>query len=101
GDPVIKDPDQGDYRKTWESVRAIAVPGKDPDDWWTEAASQGARIGLRFRTLAVAIGKLADEERGITEFEAFESRLVQADRLARLVDPGADPPPGSAAEPTG
>ena len=95
GDPAFKDLDQGDYRKTLESVRALAVPGKAPDAWWTEAARQGSRIGLRFRALAGEIARLANEERGITDFPAFQARLAQAEGLSRLVDPGTDP----AAEP--
>ncbi|HZW33082.1 MAG TPA: hypothetical protein VFF52_20365, partial [Isosphaeraceae bacterium] len=99
GDPVFKDLDQGDYRKTLESVRALAVPGKDPDAWRAEAARQGSRIGLRFRALAGEIARLSHEERGISDFPAFQARLAQAEGLSRLVDPGTDPPAGSAAEP--
>jgi hypothetical protein len=99
-DPTFKDlVDQGDYRKTLESVRALAVPGKDPDAWWTEATRQGSRIGRRFRELAGEIARLSNEERGITDFPAFQSRLAQAESLSRLVDPATDPPAGTAAEP--
>jgi hypothetical protein len=97
GDPAFHDLDQGDYQKTLEHVRAL--PGQEPDRWSKEAAREGDRIGLRFRTLRGEIDKLASEEQGITRFDAFVARLAQADRLARLVDRGDDPLPGSAIEP--
>src|SRR5262249_319117 len=60
---------------------------------------QGARIGQRFRDLAGEIARLSNEERGITDFPAFRGRLVQAEGLSRLVDPGTDPPAPEPAAP--
>src|SRR5262249_60278259 len=63
GDPVFKDlVDLGDYRKTLDSVRALAVPDKDPGAWRTEATRQGSRIGRRVRDIAGEISRHPHQE---------------------------------------
>src|SRR5262249_42145966 len=103
-DPALKnqdhDPDRGDYRKTREQVDSLPVATKDPADWSDLAARLGERIGRGFTTLAVEIAAPSNEERGITDLSAFQSRMARADRLARLVLPGDDLPSGSSPEPS-
>ncbi len=100
GHADFNDQDQGDYRKTLERLRSLPARGSDDGPWWQEAARQGERIGLRFRALRSKVDALADEERGIADFAAFELRLSAADGLARMVDRGEDPPAASAVEPS-
>ena len=96
----FKDPELGDYRKTLERLRALPTLATDAGPWWQEAARQGDRIGVRFRALRGKVDALADEGRGIAAFAAFESRLAEADGLARLVHRGEDPSAASAVEPS-
>ena len=96
----FKDLDQGDYRKTRErlgrpadSNRGAPIPGgRKPRARETGSACDSALRGK--------VDALADEGRGIADFAAFQSRLSEADGLARLVDRGEDPPASSAVEPS-
>jgi hypothetical protein len=97
--PDFKDLDQGDYGKTRERLGALATRTDDANPWWKESAALGDRIGRRFRALRGKIAALADEGRGITDFAEFQSRLSEADGLARRVDRGDDPPAVETVEP--
>jgi hypothetical protein len=94
---TLKDPDRSDYQKTLEHVRGL--PNDERAEWWLDAVREGDRIGRSWRLLAGEILTLANEERGISDFAAFQSRLAKADRLSRLIDGGAVPPASSATEP--
>jgi hypothetical protein len=99
-DTGFKDFGHGDYPTTLERLRALPARATETDAWWKDAALQGGRIGERFQAIAGKLVELADLERGISAFAAFESRLAEADSLARLVDRGDDPPAAKDVEPS-
>jgi hypothetical protein len=100
GDAGFDDFAQGDYRTTLEHLRTLPARATEADTWWNEAAVQGERIGRRFRSLAGKLDQLANEESGISKFDAFGTRLAEADRLARMVVRGDEPPEAKDVEPS-
>ena len=82
--------EHGDYASTLKRVRAASEKELDQGrPWWVEIAAAGDRIGLRWQRMAGEIDRLTDEQNGIPDFQAFQDRLVKADRLERLIDGGS------------
>ncbi len=98
-DPLFQNQDQGDFQKTAERIQRPGTADED-QTWWKALATAGEPIGRRWRQLPVEIDRLANEENGISDFRAFQSRLVKADRLSRLIDGGAAPLDESVGEAT-
>jgi hypothetical protein len=81
-----------DFEATVKRVRRLSeTTGEHAETWRKELAEAGDAIGRRWRRMAPVIADLKNEEKGITNFRAFEDRLTKADRLGRQID-GAAPP---------
>ena len=98
-DPMFQDQDQVDFQKATERIQR-PISEEENQTWWKDLATAGELIGRRWRQFAVEIDRLASEENGISDFRAFQSRLVKADRLSRLIDGGAAPLDESVGEAT-
>jgi hypothetical protein len=85
---VFKVQDQRDYLSIQQSVSR--APKNDSEKtWWQELDEAGDVIGERWLALVPQIDRLASEEKGIAKFADFQTRLMKADRLGRLIDRGA------------
>ena len=94
---VFKVQDQRDFVSIQGSVsRALKNDGEKT--WWQELDEAGDAIGERWLALLPQINRLASEEKGIAKFTDFQTRLMKADRLGRLIDTGA--PAFEGVEPT-
>jgi hypothetical protein len=83
---------EGDFEATVKQVRRLSeTTGEHAEAWRKELAEAGDAIGQRWRGMARVIDDLKNEEKGVTDFRAFEDRLTKADRLGRQID-GAAPP---------
>ena len=96
GERWFDDPDafaareHGDYASTVKRVRAASEKELDQErPWWLEIAATGDRIGLRWQRMVGEIDRLTDEQNGIPDLQAFQDRLVKADRLERSIDGGS------------
>ena len=84
---VFKVQDQRDFVSIQGSVsRALKNDGEKT--WWQELDEAGDAIGERWLALLPQINRLASEEKGIAKFTDFQTRLMKADRLGRLIDTG-------------
>ena len=79
---------EGDDRASVVS-RVDALSDADPgrsQPWRREIAATGDLVGARWQKMTPEIEQLVDEQGGITNFQAFQDRLVKAERLERQLD---------------
>ena len=82
--------DQADFSSTTGKVHVASELEPDRiESWSREMALAGDRIGLRWQRIVEVIEQLTNEEDGISDFRAFQERLIKADRLERVVDGGS------------
>ena len=85
--------EQGDYASTLKRVRAASE--KESDQELDPGGSRSPRLetasAYAGRRMAEKIDRLTDEQNGIPDLQAFQGRLVKADRLERLIDGGSPP----------
>ena len=82
--------EQEDHASTARRVRSVSVPRPDRNQpWWGDIAAAGNLVGARWQKMTAEIDRLIDEQNGIPNFQAFQDRLVKADRLERQIDGGA------------
>lgn len=79
--------EQEDYASAESRVRSVseAGPGRS-QPWRGDIAATGNLVAARWQKMTAEIDRLVDERNGIPNFQAFQNRLVKADRLERQID---------------